>query len=212
MAQYRRSNAWNNAGTFDNPELLWYAKGVGAMRARQLSDPLSWWFFGAIHGEYVSVPGFPGWGNLPAPPQVPTSPVPTSGVQTQFWNQCQHGSWYFLPWHRGYLLAFEAVVRDAVVKLGGPSDWVLPYWNYFKPNQDALPSAFASANWPDGQGDNPLYVPQRYGPNNDGNVFVELDQVNMTALGDPNFTGDDSGCSPGFGGVNTGFSHGGQVH
>src|SRR5215475_5908282 len=86
MAQYRRSNAWNNAGTFDNPDLLWYAKGVGAMMARQLSDPLSWWFFAAIHGEYVSVTGFPGWGDLPAPPQVPTSPVPTSGVQTQFWN------------------------------------------------------------------------------------------------------------------------------
>ena len=41
---YRRSNAWNNAGTFYNPDLLWYAKGVGAMMARQLRDPLSWWF------------------------------------------------------------------------------------------------------------------------------------------------------------------------
>jgi tyrosinase len=66
------------------------------------------------------------------------------------------------------LLPFEAVIRDAVIKLGGPSDWALPYWNYFKQNQNALPPAFASANWPDGQGDNPLYVPQRYGPNNDG--------------------------------------------
>jgi hypothetical protein len=28
-----------------------------------------------------------------------------------YWSECQHGSWYFLPWHRGYLIAFEAVVR-----------------------------------------------------------------------------------------------------
>jgi tyrosinase len=117
-----------------------------------------------------------------------------------------------LPWHRGYLIAFEAVVRDAVVKLGGPSDWALPYWNYFKPNQDALPPAFGSANWPDGQGDNPLYVSQRYGLNGDGNVSVPVSMINLNALGDPDFTGDASGGSAGFGGVNTGFSHGGQVH
>jgi len=27
-----------------------------------------------------------------------------------------------------------------------------------------LPPAFASPDWPDGNGDNPLYVKQRYGP------------------------------------------------
>jgi tyrosinase len=117
-----------------------------------------------------------------------------------------------LPWHRGYLLAVEAMVRDAVVKLGGPADWALPYWNYFKPNENQLPAAFASADWPDGSGDNPLFVPQRYGPNNDGNVNVPMDQVNLNELGDPDFTGDANGGSPGFGGVDTGFSHGGQIH
>jgi hypothetical protein len=30
MATNTRSNAWNNGGTFDNTDLLWYAKGVGA--------------------------------------------------------------------------------------------------------------------------------------------------------------------------------------
>jgi hypothetical protein len=54
MATYTRANAWNNGGTFANTDLLWYAKGVGAMQARQLSDPSSWWFFAAIHGEYVT--------------------------------------------------------------------------------------------------------------------------------------------------------------
>jgi tyrosinase len=138
--------------------------------------------------------------------------MPSSADVKTYWTQCQHGSWYFLPWHRGYLIAFEAVVRDAVVKLGGPADWALPYWNYFKPNQDRLPPAFASADWPDGRGDNPLHVAQRYGPKNDGNVYVPVSKINLNALGDPDFTGVASGGSPGFGGVDTGFSHGGRVH
>jgi hypothetical protein len=29
MATNTRSNAWNNEGTLDNTDLLWYAKGVG---------------------------------------------------------------------------------------------------------------------------------------------------------------------------------------
>ena len=97
-----------------------------------------------------------------------------------------------------------------MVALGGPNDWALPYWNYFK--QDGLPPAFASANWPDGTGDNPLFVEQRYGPNGDGNVFVPLSDVNMNALGEPDFEGVASGGSPGFGGVGTGFEHGGRTH
>jgi tyrosinase len=133
-------------------------------------------------------------------------------VIRQYWKQCQHGTWYFLPWHRGYTLAFEANIRAAVVQLGGPADWTLPYWNYFLPNQNLLPPAFASPDWPDGKGNNPLFVPQRYGPNDDGNVFVPVDQINLNAMNDPDFTGVDSGGSPGFGGVDTGFSHGGAVH
>jgi tyrosinase len=88
----------------------------------------------------------------------------------------------------------------------------LPYWNYFKPNQNQLPLAFASADWPDGRGDNPLFVPQRFGPNSDGNVFIPTDQVSLDALGDPQFVGAADGGSQGFGGVNTGFSHGGSIH
>ena len=70
--------------------------------------------------------------------------MPDAANVKRFWKQCQHGSWYFLPWHRGYLLAFEANIRAAVIKLGGPADWALPYWNYFKPNENKLPAAFAS--------------------------------------------------------------------
>jgi tyrosinase len=201
---YIRKNVWELGGDWADP-ILWYARGVKAMKARALSEPTGWRFYGAIHGID---PGL--WQQLGY--LSSSDPTPSSADIKTFWNECQHGSWYFLPWHRGYLIAFEAVVRDAVIKLGGPAEWALPYWNYFKPNQDKLPPAFASADWPDGRGDNPLFVQQRYGPNNDGNVSVPVGMINLSALGDPDFAGAVSGGSPGFGGVNTGFSHGGQLH
>ena len=187
MAEYTRTNAWNNGGTFDNPDLLWYAKGVGAMQARELSDPTSWWFFAAIHGEYVGEPGFPGWGFLPAPPQVPTSPLPSQSDQDQYWDQCQHQSWYFLPWHRGYLLALEAQIRAAVIKLGGPETWALPYWNYLGPEQEFnIPPAFTQETLPDGS-PNPIFVKGRYGPDGDGNIYVPSPAGIQQHPGDPNF-------------------------
>ena len=201
---YTRKNVWELGGDWADP-ILWYARGVKAIKARPLNEPTGWRFYAAIHGIDQDL-----WRQLGY--LSSGDPMPSSGDTETYWNQCQHGSWYFLPWHRGYLIAFEAVVRDAVVKLGGPSDWALPYWNYFKPNQDALPPAFASANWPDGDGDNPLYVPQRYGPNNDGNVYVPVSAISLNALADPDFSGLATGGSPGFGGVNTGFNHSGQVH
>ena len=175
------------------------------MKARPLADPTAWRFYGAIHG--IDPPLWRQLGYLSS-----SDKMPDQAAIKRYWKQCQHGSWYFLPWHRGYLLQFEANIRAAVVKLGGPSDWALPYWNYFKPNEFKLPPAFASPNWPDGQGNNPLFVPQRYGPQNNGNVYVPLNKVNLNAMGDPDFTGVASGGSPGFGGVDTGFSHSGQVH
>jgi tyrosinase len=201
---YTRKNVWELGGDWADP-ILWYARGVKAMKARALTDPTGWRFYGAIHGIDQDL-----WQQLGY--LDPEEPMPSGAVTASYWNECQHGSWYFLPWHRGYLIALEAIVRDAVIKLGGPADWALPYWNYFKPNQFKLPPAFASPDWPDGRGDNPLYVTQRYGPNNDGNVYVPVDMINLNALADPDFTGDANGGSPGFGGVGTGFSHGGQVH
>jgi tyrosinase len=202
---FTRQNVWELGGDWADP-ILWYARGVKAMKARALNDPTSWRFFGGIHGfdqDLWSSLGFLGEGDQP----------PNSGDMNTYWMQCQHGSWYFLPWHRGYLLALEAVVRDAITQLGGPgSTWALPYWNYFKPNQGPLPPAFASPNWPDGNGDNPLFVQQRFGPNSDGNVFIPQDQVNQDALGDRKFVGPGRGGSQGFGGVATGFAHGGQNH
>ena len=201
---FTRQNVWELGGDWADP-ILWYARGVKAMQARPLNQPLSWRFFGAMHGfdpQMWQQVGYFG----------SADEMPSQSDQDTYWEQCQHGSWYFLPWHRGYLMALEAAIRDAISSLpGAPTDWALPYWNYFKPNENALPPAFASNTWPDG-GANPLYVTQRYGPDNDGNVNVPLDQVNENALGDPSFVGPGQGGNQGFGGVDTGFSHSGGTH
>ena len=213
MVSFTRRNAWNNGGTFDNPDLLWYAAGVGVMQSRALDDPNSWWFFAAIHGEYLTgETAFPGWGFIPAPPQVPTTPLPSQNLQDLYWDQCQHQSWYFAPWHRGYLFALEEQIRAAVVSLGGPSDWALPYWNYFGPsNEYEIPPAFTQQTLPDGVSPNPLYVEARYGPNNDFNIFVPIPPVSEACEVNTIYTGSNAVTSlPGFGGPATGFWHGGE--
>jgi tyrosinase len=201
MATVRR-NVYELGNAWADP-VLWYARGVKAMKDRPIGDRTSWRFWAAMHG--FDPPLWRALGRLSS-----TDPLPPSRVVHKFWRQCQHATWYFLPWHRGYLLAFEATVRAAVVQLGGPADWALPYWNYFKAGQKALPAEFASAHWPD-SGQNPLYERHRYGPGNDGNVYVPLRSVNLDALADHAFSGVANGGNPGFGGVDTGFSHSGGV-
>ena len=206
---YLRRNVYELGTAWADP-ILWYARGVAVMKSRGLAQPTSWRFYGAIHGIDPGL--WTHFGYLSA-----LDPMPSDALIKRFWRQCQHGSWYFLPWHRGYVLAFEANVRAAVVELGGPADWALPYWNYFKPGQNRLPLAFATPDWPDGKGNNPLFVEPRFGPGPFGTpgetgVYVPMNRVNLLAMADPDFTGATNGGSPGFGGVDTGFSHGGSVH
>src|SRR5271156_2883717 len=133
--EFVRRNVWELGGDWADP-ILWYARGVKAMKARALSEPTACRFYGASHG--IDKPLWRQLGYLDA-----ADHLPTSGDVKTFWKQCQHGSWYFLPWHRGYLIAFEANIRAAFAGLpGAPTDWALPYWNYFKPGQNQLPPAF----------------------------------------------------------------------
>ena len=243
MAHYTRRNAWNHGGGFDNPDLRWYAIGVHTMQQRQLSDTSSWWFFGAIHGQSITgVTVAPGdqdadtflWGTgFPTPPTVPTSPLPAQKVIDQYWDQCQHGSWYFPPWHRGYLLALEAQIRAAVVAHGGPKDWALPYWDYI--SQPNIPPAFTAGVIPDGAGlagvlpdgtMNPLLVAPRHGPDFNGAIYIPTEEVVKANAGNPDlkvfgtvtqaclsidkYPGDVGGVPPGFGGGQTGFSFSGS--
>jgi len=228
MATYVRSNASGKGGTFTNTDLLWYAIGVRAMQARALDDPASWWFFAAMHGEYVSPeftqPDFPGWGSIPGPPAVPVTPLPSQSVIDRFWNQCQHQSWYFPPWHRGYLLALEAQIRADVIAAGGPDKWALPYWNYFGAGtQFDIPPAFTQASLPDGT-PNPLFVANRFGPFGTGIIFIPTPAgiqghpgvvlfagpVNDNCMTNTRYTGLNANTPPpGFGGPVTGFLHDG---
>ena len=38
------------------------------------------------------------------------------------WGLCPHGNWYFLPWHRAYILMYERAVRQ----LTGNNAFALP--------------------------------------------------------------------------------------
>src|SRR5579862_2941122 len=115
--------------------LDWYNKAVKELLSRPISNPTSWRYMAGVHG-------------------APSSEARPSGAAA-YWDVCQHGTWYFLPWHRAYITMFEAVVADCVAKLGGPSDWALPYWNYSEdiatnPNARSLPPAFLGKTRADG--------------------------------------------------------------
>lgn len=101
----------------NGPELAALRRGVAVMQ--QLSqddpaDPRGWRFQANIHG---------------APPEEESNPA---------WRQCQHGSFFFLPWHRMYLYWFERILRWAAED----PTLALPYWNYFIPAHRVLPEPF----------------------------------------------------------------------
>jgi tyrosinase len=73
------------------------------------------------------------------------------------WAQCQHGSYFFLSWHRMYLYFFERILRAAT----GDNTFALPYWNYSDPtdlSQRALPIIFRQ---PANSTTNPLFTASR---------------------------------------------------
>ena len=73
-------------------------------------------------------------------------------------RQCPHANWYFLPWHRAYVLYFERICRQA----SGDQSFMLPYWNWTA--NPRIPQPF----W--GSSDNPLFHPRRAaGPNDEPN-------------------------------------------
>ncbi len=142
---------------------------VGLLQAmlpilRGWSDPRSLGYQAQVHDSFLP-PSF--W------PQHAGTPV--------LWHECAHANWFFLPWHRAYLLEFEAVARAHVEELGGPHEtWALPYWNssdYVRiPGAAELPLALRGPLLPAGvevpgleappgeQAVNPLHEPSRTGP------------------------------------------------
>ena len=166
MARMRR-DAWaltHEEG--DWPRVL-VAYEEAVHRLRQLDgsptgrpgDPVGWGYLAAIHGRRAADGG-------------PDTSDP-------LWCTCQHESWYFLPWHRLYLRAFELIVQQVL----GDDSWSLPYWYALDPDDPAtavLPPAFRAADGPGG-GANALRTAQRSQRMNDGLPLLDKELLDVQA-------------------------------
>jgi len=103
-----------------------YERAIGTMRGLDPptgppTDPVGWQFQATIHGR--------------------ADDNGDADTSNPFWCGCQHGSWYFLPWHRMYLAAFERIIQFHLED----DQWALPYWYAIDPDDErkaALPPAF----------------------------------------------------------------------
>jgi Common central domain of tyrosinase len=169
-----------------DPITLAYAKAIHAMQQRHFpDDQTSYRYQAFMHGTNDGDGGGP------------------DGV----WNMCQHQTWFFLPWHRMYILWFEHIVRDVVRSQNGPANWALPYWNW-QANR-SLPPAFREHNLPAsaGGGPNPLFRGDRFPQINAGNpmapAVVDASAANATIP----FAGGAAGAFGFGGGVRNNPSH-----
>lgn len=121
LAQARPVRVRKSVGALNDqsPDIVSLKEAVKKMKALDPADQRHWRKQAEIHGAILGSFG-----------------------------SCRHGSWYFLPWHRAYLFAFEEIVRE----LSGNEDFALPYWDWS--TQHTLPAPF----WGDG---NPLSNPAR---------------------------------------------------
>jgi tyrosinase len=150
----------------DDPIVTSYATAVKQMRGRPEAESTSWGYQAAMHGTYAT-------------------------PNRSLWNECQHGTWFFLPWHRMFVYYFERIVRAAVIEAGGPGDWALPYWNYGLEGGDnaKLPQAFREPTLADGS-ENPLYVAERAEGMNSGRGEIPKQAASPAkALARPAFIG-----------------------
>lgn len=148
------------------PEIASLRRGVEVMKGRPASDPTSWIYQANIHGTY-------------------DPPGPAA------WDTCQHGSYYFLAWHRMYLYYFERILRAA----SGDQDLALPYWDYTDPERRALPLPLREP----ADASNPLFVAERNDGINEGSQLPESAVTYGHAFVFPNFT-SPTGSGLSFGG------------
>ncbi|WP_143695333.1 tyrosinase family protein [Williamsia sp. 1135] len=183
-----RRDAWHlSAVDQRHPILTAYARAVGVLKRNAGTDRRMWW------SHHTQVHGM--------------TPDPQDGLR----NQCQHFSWYFLPWHRMYLDQFESVCREIIVADPlTPDDikqtWALPYWDYDRPDSNALPPIF---RMPDLDGaPNPLFDAERAPGMNSLSTPARLTPAETRASGW--FRARDFSATapfPSFGGPVTGFHH-----
>jgi tyrosinase len=158
-----------NTLALDGPEISAFRKGVEVMKRRPASDTTSWIYQANIHGTY----------------DKPVLPA---------WNTCQHGNYFFAPWHRMYLYYFERILRAA----SGDPNFALPYWNYTNPTNRALPLALRQP----ADESNSLFVRQRnqhWGGLNNGAKLPGSATANWLHLSFTNYTAP-AGTMGSFGG------------
>jgi len=89
---------------------------------------------------------------------------------------CPHQNWFFLPWHRAYILYFEQACREA----SGDPTFTLPYWDWT--TSPRLPAPFWGTGNPlmdstrrigPNQSADPMFVGRQvlYGANNLGGIL-----------------------------------------
>jgi tyrosinase len=159
--------------------LVAYERAVGLLRqldppTGKPSNPLGWRFLAAMHG-------------LADANRLPDTTNP-------LWSNCQHGSWFFLPWHRMYLYAFEAIVQHVLED----DTWSLPYWYSVNPDDATsfvLPPAFRDTSRPG----NNLFTQRRSLLANGGQTLPDLGSTVVAALDAQDFTSTDGLTSFGSG-------------
>jgi tyrosinase len=114
-----------NSYPADSAFIASFREGVATMMGRDATDPTSWAYQANIHGFPTSSSG----SNCSPNNSGPSQPA---------WATCQHGSYFFLAWHRMYLYYFERILRSA----SGDPAFTLPFWDYEQAAQRPLPLAF----------------------------------------------------------------------
>lgn len=139
---------------------------LDSMRKLPCSNPLSWYYQGAMH-----------W--IPDTIKVnPLCPSYTSVANLYpAWDNCTHTKdghekLHFLAWHRLYIWHFEKIVR----KLSGYQKFALPYWGYTD-NELTLQASFRDTT-------SALYEPARFDSLNagyplDGEILRALDTTKL---------------------------------
>jgi Common central domain of tyrosinase len=164
-----------------------YERGVSAMKALPASDRSSWQYWAAMHEFVGSSPAFSdaavlkteNSGGCEGNPECLAdydhlvNLSPPDAVAKAVWQQCQHGTPFFLAWHRLYLIYFERVVR----KMSGDPSFMLPYWDYLSESgpsgTGALPAIVRNSN-------SPLYDLYRTTGFNDNTAGVDPDAADIS--------------------------------
>jgi Common central domain of tyrosinase/Polyphenol oxidase middle domain/Protein of unknown function (DUF_B2219) len=96
-----------------------FSDAVAKMKSRPVTDKTSWAYWANIHG------------------------IMASSTDPQ-WNQCRHAHWWFVAWHRAYVLELEHQLQAAI----GDKKFRLPYWDYLDAGQRKIPAAFKKTTSP----------------------------------------------------------------